>query len=59
LWSRLWVIVKLCDPLLTHAIPECHRDEYHNKAIYKSMALVYFDFTLVTSTSKLNTLKII
>jgi len=54
-----WWQVKLCDPLLTHAIPECHRDEYHNKVIYKSMALVYFYFTLVTSTSKLNTLKII
>jgi len=35
-WTCGWQ-VKLCDPSLTHAVPECFRDEYctHCKVLYK------------------------
>jgi len=46
--------VKLCDPSLTHAIPERFRNEHrtHYKALYK--CTVYFSYFGGTSTNEVS-----
>ena len=45
LWINVWWQVKLCDPSLTHAIPEHFGDEFLMIKCYTYLQLLYFYFT--------------
>jgi len=46
LWINVWV-VKLCDPSLTCAIPECFRDDFLMVKHYTNLWLLYFTYFIL------------